>query len=162
MPWGRGAFTRNAQERAKFKMTRKEEYRDYLQTDYWKLVSSEVKRRAGYRCQVCNGPDNLEAHHRTYEHRGSELEHLEDMICLCRKCHGLYHKPPEPPPRVITETVVAQKFVLRISKVEILNGISMRNEAAIKTLCAPSGYSFVFLRGLPTKHLIKLAIKYLP
>ena len=56
------------------------EYNDYLQTDYWKAVAVEVKKRAGYRCQVCNSQLDLCAHHRTYDHRGKELEHLDDLI----------------------------------------------------------------------------------
>lgn len=66
-------------------------YRDYLNTDYWKAVSDAVKARANYRCSVCNRPDNLAAHHRSYKHRGNELEHLEDLICLCTPCHTLFH-----------------------------------------------------------------------
>ena len=67
------------------------EYNDYLQTDYWKAVAVEVKKRAGYRCQVCNSQLDLCAHHRTYDHRGKELEHLDDLICLCRRCHETFH-----------------------------------------------------------------------
>jgi 5-methylcytosine-specific restriction endonuclease McrA len=76
-------------------MTTKEEYQVYLQTDYWKAVSQEVKHRAGYKCQACNTPHDLEAHHRTYVNRGKEMEHLEDLICLCGVCHGRIHGVPE-------------------------------------------------------------------
>jgi hypothetical protein len=33
----------------------------------------------------------LQAHHRTYEHKGDELNHLDDLICLCKKCHKNFH-----------------------------------------------------------------------
>jgi 5-methylcytosine-specific restriction endonuclease McrA len=72
-------------------MTHKEKYLAYLQTDYWKQVSSAVKARAGFRCQVCNRPDSLQAHHRSYAHLRSEMDHLDDLICLCELCHSTFH-----------------------------------------------------------------------
>jgi len=66
-------------------------YNDYLTTDYWKAVAGAVKARAGWKCQVCNSPLDLNAHHRTYEHQGNELNHLEDLVCLCRRCHATFH-----------------------------------------------------------------------
>jgi len=68
------------------------EYQQYLTTDYWKQVSERVKEKAGFRCQVCNSSKQLEAHHRTYEHLRQEMEFLGDLVCLCRRCHGLYHE----------------------------------------------------------------------
>ena len=70
-------------------------YNKYLQSEYWHEVSRRVKERADYRCQVCNSPHDLQAHHRTYEHRGYELNHLNDLICLCRKCHATFHGKAE-------------------------------------------------------------------
>jgi len=66
-------------------------YQDYLQTPYWKEVSRAVKKRFDWRCGVCNSPLDLSAHHRTYEHRGKELDHLDDLICLCKRCHRIFH-----------------------------------------------------------------------
>lgn len=77
-------------------MNSKDRYENYLKTDYWKAVSVEVKKRAGYRCQVCNSQMDLVAHHRCYDHRGKELEHLDDLICLCVRCHSLFHWKTEP------------------------------------------------------------------
>ncbi len=47
--------------------------------------------KSGYKCQVCNSPHDLNAHHRTYENRGNELKHLDDLVCLCRRCHEIFH-----------------------------------------------------------------------
>lgn len=66
-------------------------YDDYLKTDYWKAVSMAVKKRGDYRCQLCNSQHDLQAHHRTYENRGKELDHWADLICVCRRCHGIFH-----------------------------------------------------------------------
>jgi hypothetical protein len=82
-----------------------ERYSEYLNTDYWKRVSDAVKAKAGYRCQVCNSQLDLIAHHRTYEHRGNELEHIDDLTCLCRRCHDIFHGksvPPQEVPRTIS------------------------------------------------------------
>lgn len=81
-------------------MNPKEIYSKYLSTDYWKAVAAKVKQNAKFKCQLCNNPQSLDVHHRSYEHRGDEMNHLEDLICLCRRCHKLYHghlaTPSEP------------------------------------------------------------------
>jgi hypothetical protein len=66
-------------------------YQAYLLSDYWQKVSEAVKAKAGYKCQICNSPHDLQAHHRSYEHRGRELEFIEDLTCLCRRCPGIFH-----------------------------------------------------------------------
>lgn len=79
-------------------MTSAQRYSEYLKTDYWQAVTTAVKTRAKYRCQICNSPHDLNAHHRSYEHRGNELEHLDDLICLCRRCHETFHGKAAPQP----------------------------------------------------------------
>lgn len=69
-------------------------YAEYLQSPHWKQLSAAVKARAGYRCQVCDSPHDLQAHHRKYDNRGKES--LDDLICLCRRCHAVFHGQ-EPP-----------------------------------------------------------------
>lgn len=65
-------------------------YDEYIKSKQWKAKADETKRLAGYRCQVCNSSDEeLHAHHRTYERLGEELQ--SDLICLCAKCHSLFH-----------------------------------------------------------------------
>lgn len=66
-------------------------YVDFLNTPYWKAISEEVKKKAHYKCQICNGNKKLQVHHRSYENHGLELYHLEDLICLCEDCHTKYH-----------------------------------------------------------------------
>ena len=64
-------------------------YEDYIRSKQWKAKADETKRLAGYRCQVCNSDEELNAHHRTYERLGEELQ--SDLVCLCAKCHSLFH-----------------------------------------------------------------------
>lgn len=66
-------------------------YEAYLKTDYWKNVSQLVKKRDGFRCRLCNSQHDLIAHHRSYDHRGDEQNHLGDLTCLCQRCHGIFH-----------------------------------------------------------------------
>jgi 5-methylcytosine-specific restriction endonuclease McrA len=45
----------------------------------------EALRRDQYRCRGCDATENLEVHHRTYAHFGSERP--EDLTVLCHECH---------------------------------------------------------------------------
>lgn len=66
-------------------------YSAYLQTPEWKARRQRHLKSSGYRCQVCNSPDQpIDVHHRTYERRGEEQ--FKDLIALCRSCHELFHK----------------------------------------------------------------------
>ena len=69
---------------------RQPNYDRYIQSDAWRKRADECKRRAGYRCQLCNSAGPLEAHHRTYERLGREKP--EDLTCLCSRCHREYHR----------------------------------------------------------------------
>jgi hypothetical protein len=66
------------------------DYQTYIHSPEWKAKSAEAKERAGYHCQVCNGTERLETHHRTYEHLGHEQP--EDLIVLCHADHELFSK----------------------------------------------------------------------
>jgi hypothetical protein len=65
-------------------------YSEYLKTEHWSKLSGEVKKRALGRCQVCNSIKNLNAHHRSYFHKG-EPDEIYDLICLCNNCHVIFH-----------------------------------------------------------------------
>jgi hypothetical protein len=68
---------------------KKADYQEYLQSDAWKIRREWKLQRAGHRCQVCNGREDLHVHHRTYDNIGRE--HEEDLTVLCKDCHALYH-----------------------------------------------------------------------
>lgn len=65
-------------------------YQDYLESDEWKQRREWVLEDAGHRCQVCNAPNDLHVHHRTYERRGCEKP--GDLTVLCAECHRLFHE----------------------------------------------------------------------
>jgi hypothetical protein len=64
-------------------------YGAYLRSEHWKSVRAAALERAGHRCQLCNSPDRLEVHHRTYERRGRERP--TDVTVLCDECHARHH-----------------------------------------------------------------------
>lgn len=72
------------------------EYQAFLASAYWFAVSTVVKSRAGNRCQLCNNPQGIQAHHRSYQHHGREHLHMEDLTVLCDACHTLHHFPNSP------------------------------------------------------------------
>lgn len=76
----------------KIKELKEMEYKKYLTTDYWKMVSEQAKHNANYKCQLCGKTNcQLNVHHNTYEHKGEEFLHMEDLICLCKECHESFH-----------------------------------------------------------------------
>ena len=77
---------------------RKLDYSEFLKTPYWKTVGEAVKSRAGWRCENCGETRNLQVHHKTYEHHGDEIHHLQDLVCLCRECHAKVHQAAETAP----------------------------------------------------------------
>lgn len=72
-------------------MTPRESYQEFLRSAFWKNVSAAVRRRARFRCELCNSCQGIQVHHKTYENHGNEDKHLEDLICLCAECHGRFH-----------------------------------------------------------------------
>lgn len=72
-------------------MSRKSSYQAHLASPYWKSVRKLVKERDGHRCVLCNTPEDLTVHHRTYKHVGQEMDNLGDLTTLCRPCHEMFH-----------------------------------------------------------------------
>ena len=73
-------------------------YREYLKTTHWENIRETCKKRHGGKCAVCNSPEKIEVHHRTYENLGCEKP--GDVIPLCDSCHDLFHKNKKlAPPR---------------------------------------------------------------
>lgn len=84
--FGRHLFSKGETDQA----TWARNYRDYIASPTWKKRAEAAKKRAGYRCQLCNSDSVLHAHHRTYERLGCEKP--ADVIVLCSKCHKKFHE----------------------------------------------------------------------
>jgi hypothetical protein len=70
-------------------LLKKLSYKDYLQTEWWKSVRQKALKRSLFRCQLCNNPEKLNVHHRSYENIGNEKDC--DLITLCQWCHAKFH-----------------------------------------------------------------------
>ena len=67
------------------------DYKEFLETDYRKKLSKEVKKNAGNKCQACWSKKRLETHHSSYDNRWIEWKEIDDLVCLCHKCHEKIH-----------------------------------------------------------------------
>ena len=65
-------------------------YRSYIASPEWKERSLKCFADVGHQCEVCGNSDDLNAHHYNYHNLAKEGEN--DLFCLCKKCHGLYHR----------------------------------------------------------------------
>ncbi len=81
----------NCEEEDVSQAIREMNYKDFLQTPYWKAIAQQVRYKADYRCQICNADAELHIHHRTYEIHGSEHRNLSELICACSQCHQTHH-----------------------------------------------------------------------
>lgn len=67
-------------------------YKEYLQTEHWKIISQKTKERDNNKCRLCDSEYRLNVHHKCYDHRGEEQYYLEDLVTLCNNCHDKFHK----------------------------------------------------------------------
>jgi len=72
------------------------EYRHYLQSWRWRIISATRKWRDGYQCRTCHETKRLQAHHASYMYRGAFgitgiVKEFFDTITLCDECHKRIH-----------------------------------------------------------------------
>ena len=72
----------------------------HYQSAYWRALRQQVFERDDWRCVLCDSPEDLECHHRTYVRKGKEL--LRDCYTLCVACHD-----------VVTDHQRRQRFATR-------------------------------------------------
>jgi hypothetical protein len=65
-------------------------YRSYITSQEWRDRSLKCLADADHQCEVCGNSDELNTHHYNYHNLAKESEN--DLFCLCKRCHGLYHK----------------------------------------------------------------------
>ena len=71
-------------------------YFHFLKSSYWRIISEEIKRRAGRKC-ICGCRESLQVHHteKGDEHHGEEhillVNDVRGLVCLCNKCHDIIH-----------------------------------------------------------------------
>lgn len=103
------------------------------------------------RCQMCNGSESLQAHHRSYENHGREHLHLGDLICLCGKCHSKFHdkgertnSPAPPPPALQPRPLPSPHLVERATK------------KFLKRAASSLGIPAIILAGMPVPDIQRM------
>jgi hypothetical protein len=76
----------------KYSAKRRIKYRQFLKSEYWMACRDLVLARDNYACQSCGGKTNLQVHHLTYSHHKDEMNHLDDLVTLCKQCHKKEHQ----------------------------------------------------------------------
>lgn len=57
----------------------------------WERLRHQIYGRAEYRCEVCGGKGQLEAHERWDYNAGQQVQSLRRLIALCHDCHQATH-----------------------------------------------------------------------
>lgn len=66
------------------------DYHQWIREKEWQNMAEKCKADAGYKCQVCGDPNDLQAHHNIYRRYNGD-EQPGDLCCLCNACHTLFH-----------------------------------------------------------------------
>jgi len=59
----------------------------------WEAIQSQVRTRAGWRCQACGRRSRLDVHHVIKRSRGGSDFDLDRLVALCRRCHDQTDAP---------------------------------------------------------------------
>lgn len=67
-------------------------YDDFLKTPYWIAISTHVRKKNNFTCEMCGATDvALHIHHPDYSFHGEELQNIGRLKCLCEDCHEKFH-----------------------------------------------------------------------
>jgi 5-methylcytosine-specific restriction endonuclease McrA len=59
----------------------------------WQAIQSQVRSRAGWRCEACGRRGRLDVHHIIKRSRGGSDFNLDHLVALCRTCHDQTDAP---------------------------------------------------------------------
>ena len=59
----------------------------------WEAIQSQVRSRAGWRCQACGRRSRLDVHHVIKRSRGGSDFDLDRLVALCPPCHAQTDAP---------------------------------------------------------------------
>ena len=93
------------------------EYEQYLYTLYWQLVRQWKAWISDGVCEKCGSDNRLtNVHHLSYDHRGEEYKHAEDIILLCKSCHNSEHDLLPDITDMIAELAASKRCKRHVSK----------------------------------------------
>lgn len=112
-------------------MDKKEEYREFLESGFWKDLSVKKKFSVGNKCEYCRSEDNLNCHHKIYRDSWYETKN-EDLIVLCYNCHKSIHNTLDIYGK-IPELNKNQYILVRTNKNNLLD-VRPKNKLSLKEL----------------------------
>lgn len=70
----------------------KEDYKTFLNSDYWLSVRNKTKKKMHYygKCKICGSNQGVELHHESYSQINTQFE-LSNIVPLCRIHHQSIH-----------------------------------------------------------------------
>ena len=68
------------------------QYKVYLSSDEWFILSTKAKMRDKFSCRVCNSGSNLQVHHTHYNGIDTMSFSTNQLVTLCKDCHTEGHK----------------------------------------------------------------------
>lgn len=69
----------------------KQDHAEYLKSDHWQDLRLRALARAGSQCEACKCSNDLQGHHTRYEQDFRKCT-IDDVMCLCRDCHDIFHR----------------------------------------------------------------------
>jgi hypothetical protein len=140
------------------------EYYAYIKSDAWKRRADAAKDRAGWRCQVCYSDGLLDAHHRTYDRLGNEMD--SDITVLCRECHKLYEfarkfekrKSEKKPAAEVApvQAISAEEMAFKNRALRLWQRVSGQSPTVWKALCEAK---MAQLNDVPSENRFVLSVE---
>ena len=66
--------------------------RTLLSKEQWDFIRKDVKERSGGRCMICGKQTTrLDAHERWRYDEENAVQILDDILAVCKDCHGVIH-----------------------------------------------------------------------
>lgn len=92
-------------------LSTKELYGLFLESDFW-INLSRLKRGLTKKCERCSSTQYLQSHHRFYRDHWFDTK-LDDLECLCRRCHQNEHGIGIPKTKPIELPVTDESITLK-------------------------------------------------
>src|SRR6185369_486505 len=89
-------------------------YAEYLKSPHWALIKFNVFAARGMKCELCGSLKDIDIHHKTYGRIGREKP--EDLMVLCRLCHGKAHTVSQDELQSLSRWLAADQRAPRIVK----------------------------------------------
>lgn len=88
-------------------------YKKFYESQYWKLIRQAVLTSKGFQCCRCGG-EASQVHHLNYKYSGEDHFYPENLVAVCRSCHGLVEyarKAEELIPRIERRISLCEGFL---------------------------------------------------